>query len=646
MKNEKSGFSLIEVLIALIIISLVTSAMAPVISKKLIATGAFITVKGGGSAFCDAGQYLEDSGSCADCPKGFFCVNNEKIQCLEGQISDVAQSACTTCENGFYANETQDKCIKCEAGNYCTQGKKTTCPDGSISTEGQYFCTSCPEGYYCQNGEQKSCESKFTNCTTCTQSACLSCKKGYDIQNKTCVLKGFSQAFCDSLGSNLLYLTASQNGGTAACVTKANVGDTYAGGPDLDEINANNAGINAVNIGEYCRSDEMCCWYGNNKGQTAGSCTDTGNGNSTYSGCKRTVCNWRAAMRACERWEPKGSNTKGKWRLPTVEEFTSWGYSIGTLQPLGKDGIQFCSGSNVTNSVQCSYREGISGCYDGARYICHPDTVWTSKYDRNSGYATYFYTGGMNLSQGGDYTYYSRSTRCVLDEETYKNKKGLFSQSDCDKIGSKLLYLSPTQNNGKAACITKANVGDSKAGGPDLDKINNNGASITVLIPRDSCNLSAKSCCWLGNGKNYTSYQYGGCTSGSSGYSGCTRTVCTFEAAKSACENWEPIGSGTKGKWRLPTKEEMGEWSLAGVYKEIQLCDANYGDTQCSDVTPLCKGTYDDRCTPFGVWSSEGPYYYAYSAGGSFYTTSGTNSSIMGAFSARCVLDEDAVKSL
>ena len=656
MKNEKSGFSLIEVLIALIIISLVTSAMAPVISKKLIATGAFITVKGGGSAFCDAGQYLEDSGSCADCPKGFFCVNNEKIQCLEGQISDVAQSACTTCENGFYANETQDKCIKCEAGNYCTQGKKTTCPDGSTSTEGQYFCTSCPEGYYCQNGEQKSCESKFTNCTTCTQSACLSCKSGFDIQNKTCVLKGFSQAFCDSLGSNLLYLTASQNGGTAACVTKANVGDTYMNGPEI----SSSAGVTVVKAGQTCGSSSIysskCCWLGNNVGKTSSDCGASGNGNSTYSGCKRTVCTWAAAKSACENWAPTTA-TKGKWRLPTRNELSVWANNISAIQKKqGKNGLELCDYYSGYGSVRCNYNS--YACSGAENDYCHPTYVWSlDEYGTSPAYGHY-------LSQGSfdGWSSYSKSSafsaRCVLDEDTYFNKRKLKSQVDCNKFGKNLLFLTASQNGGKAACVTKANVGDTNDGGPDLYKIRSE-AGINFTFGGMSCGSGqqeySRKCCWYGLSHTMSD----DCTSsgnGDSEYSGCNRTSCTWAAAKAACEVFEPDGSGTKGKWRLPTRNELSAWgnNLSSIQKNqgkngLQLCDLTVdyrGSVKCA-YGYSCNSPDAARCYSSSIWAideynSKEAYHYELDYGD---FNEGTEDKSMG-HSARCVLDEDAVKSL
>ena len=99
-----------------------------------------------------------------------------------------------------------------------------------------------------------------------------------------------SQADCDPF--NALFIPASYNGsgGRNSCVTKYNVGDAY--GPSTP------SGVRVVSAGSNCSGN--CCWQGN----TSTSCTATGNGNSTYSGCNRTVCTRGAAYAACSKWAP------------------------------------------------------------------------------------------------------------------------------------------------------------------------------------------------------------------------------------------------------------------------------------------------------------------------------------------------------
>ncbi len=474
-----------------------------------------------------------------------------------------------------------------------------------------------------------------------------------------------SQSDCDKIGKNLLFLTATQNGGTAACVTKANVGDSYNNGPDLDKIKSS-AGITVVNAGTSCGSSSdyssKCCWLGNNIGGTSGSCSSDENSNSTYSGCYRTVCTWAAAKAACENWESV-SGTKGKWRLPTQSELSAWGGNISVIQTnQGKSGLELCDYNSGYGSVQCYYYNGACpGSYNGG---CYPYIVWSSD-ESSSSNAYYHALSSGSFYSNSNYKTYAYSARCVLDANTYKNgtssggsssslPTSLTSQADCDKLGSNLLFLNASQNGGKRACVTKANVGDSYANGPDLDKIKSS-AGITVVKARETCgskdNYSSK-CCWLGNNIGKTASSCGATGNGDSTYSGCKRTVCNWAAAKAACENWEPV-SGTKGKWRLPTDNELDAWvsNISTIQKNqgkngLELCDdfSGYGSVPCYERDSACPGSYNGECSPNRVWSSgeddSSNAYNHYLNTGNFNSNTYYKTS---AFSARCVLDEDSL---
>ncbi len=95
-----------------------------------------------------------------------------------------------------------------------------------------------------------------------------------------------SQADCDPYDAK--FLTASQNGGNTACVTKYNVGDIPS---------ATNGGIASsvtrVSAGTNC-SANSCCWQGQTS--PSGKCDSSG---TSYSGCNRTVCTWYAANASC-----------------------------------------------------------------------------------------------------------------------------------------------------------------------------------------------------------------------------------------------------------------------------------------------------------------------------------------------------------
>ena len=92
-----------------------------------------------------------------------------------------------------------------------------------------------------------------------------------------------SQADCEPFG---VYVTAAQNGGKAVCVSKYNPAN---GGDGKATPKSNVSGVTNVNVGTSC-SGGNCCW----NGATSTTCQSSGNG-FTYSGCNRTVCQWNAA---------------------------------------------------------------------------------------------------------------------------------------------------------------------------------------------------------------------------------------------------------------------------------------------------------------------------------------------------------------
>ena len=471
-----------------------------------------------------------------------------------------------------------------------------------------------------------------------------------------------SQEDCDKIGPNLKFLTAEQNYGRRACVTKANVGDSYMDGPDLSKISAgitvNNAGMTA---GTPLDATRKYCWTGNNQGKTATNCTSNENGDSTYSGCKRTVCTYEGAKAACENWEPEGSKTKGKWRLPYKEEMNVWLNSTN-MQALqinnGSNGLQLCVSTSGYGSVQCNQGSGCHGQTTG----CFPFHLWAmdpSLADTSQAYR--FYIDTKTKTGSAMYKHNAFSARCVLDEDAYSNPSfptTLLDQSDCNKIGPNLKYLTPDQNGGTSACVTKANVGDKYMNGPDFDKIKSE-AGITVVNAGSTCGSAydySSKCCWLGNNVYTTSSSCSLTGNGDSVYSGCKRTVCTWAASKAACEHFEPTSSGTKGYWRLPKRDELGNWGsyLDSISKNqgqygLELCDgySGYGSVQCNYHDSACPGAMYSNCYPYVVWSSDeysSSNAYNHSLNSGSFNSNNNNKTY--AFSARCVIDSAAVKQI
>ena len=185
-----------------------------------------------------------------------------------------------------------------------------------------------------------------------------------------------SQADCDRLGENLLFIPASKNGegGLNLCATKFNAGDVYMGGIEIPST------ITVVNAGDTCGTsadyNSKCCWRGNGATKTAGTCTDSGNGDSTYSGCNRTVCTWAAAKDICEAYAPN-EETAGKWRLPTRDELGGWNeYTASLTVSKGNSGMQFCDYLGATGLVKCGH--GVNLCKGSNGTYCDPSGVWSN----------------------------------------------------------------------------------------------------------------------------------------------------------------------------------------------------------------------------------------------------------------------------
>ncbi len=205
----KSAFSLVEILVALIIVSVIMAAMAPVITKKLASAG--ITIVGGGSG-----------GGVVD--------------------GDISKSVC---KSGTYWDDGFGGCKICSY-------KTPHCEDCNINTG---VCSVCEDGY------------ELDENNLCVESGEVSCGE----HALKIVLNGFKY-----------------------CMTKYNI-------VDKNELPIPNT-IQTVAPGSSCTSSgtNMCCWSG---GSTTEVCNNI---NGDYSGCNRTVCDWRAAHEGCSKLTYQG----------------------------------------------------------------------------------------------------------------------------------------------------------------------------------------------------------------------------------------------------------------------------------------------------------------------------------------------------
>ena len=211
--NFKSAFSLVELMISLITISVVVSALAPIITKKLGGKNGVSIMEDNLTTYCQE-KFTSD---CKLCDGKKRCVVCEK-NCPSGKDDDKCE--CFTCTDvDFLQNCLQcnrKKCFKCEGGYGLGSTNCTLCPIGQYS-DGTFECRDCSQGYYtaaagssictlceagnkCNNGIKTPCargsyqnNSGQTTCNTCPagtcqpssgQSTCTNCSTGY-YQNQT-----------------------------------------------------------------------------------------------------------------------------------------------------------------------------------------------------------------------------------------------------------------------------------------------------------------------------------------------------------------------------------------------------------------------------------------------------------------------------
>ena len=203
--NNPKGFSLVELSVSLIVISLLTASFAPVITKKLSKNNITVGSFGGGGG--GGGASLECSGisDCILCKDNicYTCIKNKET-CATGTYLDDSTCSCKPC------SDIMAGCTSCTKGGVCTSS--TAC-----SIFGDYCiqcsvaeCEQCRTGYNL-NEEKTAClpdkiDCNDPNCATCLTQAdkCDVCNGGYDLEENECVIARLvDYTFKDSSGNDI-----------------------------------------------------------------------------------------------------------------------------------------------------------------------------------------------------------------------------------------------------------------------------------------------------------------------------------------------------------------------------------------------------------------------------------------------------------
>lgn len=404
-KTLLHAFSLVELMISLITISLISAAFAPVITKKL--KSSTVTV-GAGEVKMECSAFGPNCSLCYEdkcivCYKS--CADNEAVDiancncvacsdkhgasCLKCDIKNcskctdanyIVNGACTSCEAGYYCDGTTKE--SCPQGYYCSGGIKTPCPAGTYndmtgkSTSSD--CKNCASNTYstgsaatCANNTASNCSAKSTTSNTCT-----SCNAGY----------GYSSGTCNAC-SNGTYSA----GGTATCASNTATGCS-AKSTTSNKCTSCNAGYGyssgtctACASGKYSTGGTMAC-------TSVTSVSNCSTYSTTSNACSTCKTNYKLQDNTCiakEFCSPANGLIKITANLGSgVKTYCITQYNIGdhdnyrlpnpsTVNYLNSivvagSGNGYCGACCWRGSTSRTYCDSTNGSYSGCdRTVCN-----------------------------------------------------------------------------------------------------------------------------------------------------------------------------------------------------------------------------------------------------------------------------------
>ncbi len=358
------AFSLIELLISLIIISLLIGAFAPIITKKLKASD--VTV---GSSYA-ADEFFTGDKCTSNCA---LCTQNNCLMCKTGYVKYGTECISEIANCISYKNEST--CLKCKDGYILLNGLCHT-PIANCTSYSDGSCSSCDLGYTRYNGF---CAKNITNCISYSDAnTCSKCIDNYTLSSNSCILS------CNPQTVTLA--------GTNTKVTRFNMGDD----PSYPRSVAEGiSGVTFVPVGTKCEG-ELCCWYGVTA--VGNTCTNVG---GIYSGCNRTVCKWWAAKKICE-------SIGDGWKLPdTSNSMASWYPNNSTAST----GLMLCD--YIVSGTSASGCAGAASCPGSYNGYCSPGGVWARS--ESGGSAQRRDLGGGTWGMKAFDKSYAFSVRCVKE---------------------------------------------------------------------------------------------------------------------------------------------------------------------------------------------------------------------------------------
>ena len=185
LQHTKAGFTLIQLMITLLAVSVLTAAFSPVITKKI--QSGMLGNSGGYSTSCSGNCetcLTTDRSACKTCKENTYVSSNH----LTFKAGNETYN-CTPCGNGTTdGNNTSGSCI-CEMG-YCGKDCGSTCGKGCMTCDPDNCsrCITCKEGYYLIGTICKECPTNSCNTTTINNrsASCDKCKGTTNKIDGTC----------------------------------------------------------------------------------------------------------------------------------------------------------------------------------------------------------------------------------------------------------------------------------------------------------------------------------------------------------------------------------------------------------------------------------------------------------------------------
>jgi len=425
-KPEKVlGFSLVEMLMALLVASLLLAALAPVMTRRMNEN---LHIAGTGGLFS----------------RSYTCVyreaadNSEQDKChIPSGVYSVSILAASGGGGGGGASER-------------TTGSKTQLLDVNGGT-GAYGTQTANQITF--NGTTKELEIELGGGGgggggTAYFSGNAAPQEQADCQGRDA--NGFPN------GTNFGAFVASGDNGNQGniCVSLYNPASngngtstpTIPGGVTKCTAGATSGQSGYCGSNTNCTTGANCCWEGTTAGAYDSNMPVNG---QNYSGRNRAVCQWNAANTICSQWRPLGQGTgMPVGRLPKQEELAGWANKVkmidasttGVLNHYGSKytgsstantkanatggsypGLQLCdwAASSSYGAARCDSLGG--GCKGGANNNCYPYILWSGKQVSST------YSWSPELAQGRFFEYngeaghiitQAMSVRCVLDLQT------------------------------------------------------------------------------------------------------------------------------------------------------------------------------------------------------------------------------------